>query len=65
MSKASTPPIEKQANAACPLNINAQDIQESKLQELLIFAYKAFQAIYAGWWLNEEWGPSILLCECQ
>ena len=54
MTKASTPLIKKQAYAACPLNVNAQDIQESKLQELIICAYKAFQAIYAGWWLNEE-----------
>ena len=31
MSKASTPLIEIQAQAACPLNADAQDIQESKL----------------------------------
>ena len=54
MSKASTPPIKIQAQAACPLNIDAQDVQESKLQELITHAYKALQAIFAGWWLNEE-----------
>ena len=31
MSEASTPLIEIQAYAACPLNVDAQDIQESKL----------------------------------
>ena len=31
MSKASTPLIEIQAYAACPLSIDAQNIQESKL----------------------------------
>ena len=49
MSKASTLPIKIQAQVACPLNIDAQDVQESKLQELTIHVYKALQAIYAGW----------------
>ena len=48
MSKASTPPIKIQVQAVCPLNIDAQDIQESKLQELITHAYKALGAIYAG-----------------
>ena len=31
MSEASTPPIETQACAACPLSVEAQNAQESKL----------------------------------
>ena len=54
MLEASTPPIEIQAHAACPLSADAQNMQESKLQELITSAYKAILAIYAGWWLNEE-----------
>ena len=41
MSEASTPAIEIQAYAACPLNVDAQNIQELKLQELITHAYKA------------------------
>ena len=41
MSEASTPPIKIQARAACPLNFEAQDVQESKLLELITCAYKA------------------------
>ena len=54
MLEASTPPIEIQAYAACLLSIDAQNAQESKLQELITSAYKALRASYAGWWLNEE-----------
>ena len=54
MSEESTPPIEIQACTAHSLNIDAQNIQESKLRELITHAYKALQAIYVGWWLNEE-----------
>ena len=65
MSKASTPPIKKQAQTACPLNVNAQDVKESKLWELISCAYKALQAIYAGWWLNEEWGHKYFVVGMQ
>ena len=54
MSKASTPPFKIQARATCPLNVDAQDVQESKLRELITRACNALRAIYAGWWLNEE-----------
>ena len=54
MFEASAPLIEVQACAACPLSIDAQNAQESKLPELITCACKALQAIYAGWWLNEE-----------
>ena len=54
MSEASTPPIEIQAYAACPLSIDAQNAQELKLQEIITHACKALRAIYAGWWLNKE-----------
>ena len=54
MSEASTPLIEIQACAACLLSVDAQNTQELKLQELITSAYKALQAIYAGWWLNED-----------
>ena len=53
MSESSKPLIQIQAYAAYPLSVNAQNIQES---ELITHAYKTLQAIYAGWWLNEEWG---------
>ena len=56
MSEASTSPIETQACAACPLSVEAQNAQESKLWEFIICACKALRAIYAGWWLSEEWG---------
>ena len=46
MSEASARLIEIQVYAACPLNIDAQDAQESKLQEVIT---KALRAIYAGW----------------
>ena len=49
MSKASTPPIKVQAQAAHPFNIDAQDVQESKLHELITHAYKALWAICPGW----------------
>ena len=66
MSKASTQPLyrhtEIQAQTAYPLNIDAQDIQESKLWELITCAYKALQAIHAGWCLNEEWGHKVFCC---
>ena len=54
MYKASTPPIKIQVQAAHPLNVDAQDIQELKLCKFIICAYKALQAIYAGRWLNKE-----------
>ena len=41
MSKGSTQPIRIQAQASCLLNVDAQDIQESKLQELITHDYKA------------------------
>ena len=41
MSKASTPLIEIQACAACPLSIDAQNTQELTLLELIIHACKA------------------------
>ena len=41
MSKVSTPPIEIQAYAACPLSVDAQNIQGWKLCGLIISAYKA------------------------
>ena len=56
MFKASTPLIEIQAYATSPLSVAAQIIQELKLWELITHTYKALWAIYAGWWLNEEWG---------
>ena len=53
MFEANTPPIEKQACVDCPLSIDAQITQESKLQAIITLASKALQAFYAGWWLNE------------
>ena len=41
MLEASTPLIEIQAYAACPLRVDAQNVQELKLQELITSAYKA------------------------
>ena len=46
--------MDIQAHAACPLSIDAENAQESKLQELITCACKTLQAIYAGWWLNEQ-----------
>ena len=65
MSKASTPPIEIQAQAVCPLNIDAQDVQELKLEELITCAHRALWAIYAGWWLNKEWGHTYFVVEMK
>ena len=54
MFKASAPLMEIQAHAACPLSIDAQNPQESKLLEPITHACKALRAIYAGWWFNKE-----------
>ena len=62
MSKASTPLIEIQPQAAHPLNIYAQDVQESKLQKLITYAYRTLQAIYAGWWANKELEHMYFCC---
>ena len=61
MLEASTPPIKIQAYAACLLSIDAQNVKESKLWELITSAYKALWAIYAGWWLNKEWGQKFFV----
>ena len=61
MLKASTPLMEIQAHTACLLSINAQNAQESKPWELITHACKALQAIYAGWWLHEEWGQGYFV----
>ena len=52
MPKASTPLIELQAQA-CMLNIDAQDVQVTKLRELMTSVITKLRAIYAGWWLKE------------
>ena len=54
MYEASTPPIEVQAQAARLLNIDAQDVQVSKLQELITSANEVLRTIIAGWWSKEE-----------
>ena len=61
MPKASTPPIELQAQA-CMLNVDAQDIQVLKLHELMTSVSKTLRAIYAGWWLK-EWGHKCLVVD--
>ena len=65
MSEASTPPIEIQAHVACPLNVDAQDAQESKLQELITCACKQNKPFMLDGGSTKSEGTSILLCECQ
>ena len=62
MSKASTPLIEIQACAACPLSIDAQNAQESKLQELITSASWHYEPFMLDGGSMKSEGTSILLC---
>ena len=63
MSEASTPLIKIQAYAACQLNVDAQNSQELKLQELNNRAYNEPFMLDGGSMKSE--GRSILLWEHQ
>ena len=65
MSEASTPLIEIQACAACPLSVDAQNAQESKLQELIIMSARHYKPFMLDGGSTKSEGKGILLCECQ
>ena len=54
MNEKSTPPIEVQAQAANLLDIDAQDVQVSKLWKLMTSAYRALGIIFDGSWLKKK-----------
>ena len=62
MSKASTPPIEKQAQAAHPLNIDAQDVQEFNLSSVPTGHYEPFMLDSGS---MKSGGTSIFVVEMQ
>ena len=65
MHEASSPPIRLQVQATSTLAIDAQDVQESKLEGFIRSAYEALQAMYAGLWLNKELGYKYFVVSMQ
>ena len=65
MSEASTSPIEIQAYAACPLSIDAQNIQESNFENLSPVPTRHYEPFMVDGGSMKSEGKGILLYECQ
>ena len=65
MSKASAPPIEIQECAACPLSVDAQNAQESNLENLSHMPARHYEPFMLDGGSTKSEGKGILLCEHQ
>ena len=65
MSKASTLPIEIQALGACPLNIDAQDVQESNFENLSPMSTGNYEPFMLDGGSTKSEGTSIFVVEMQ
>ena len=65
MSEASTPPIKIQAYTACPLSIDAQNVQELKFENLSPMPTRQYEPFMLDGGSVKSEGKSTLLCERQ